>query len=75
MRATSFRLASVLVVLITSGTAFASPSPDVTNRRPLTVSESRAPQLAFLIRGGCPYNLDKECHRNRHGRMVCRCVS
>ena len=36
----------------------------------------RAPQrLALFIRGGCPYNLDKECHRNRKGKMVCRCVS
>lgn len=35
-----------------------------------------APQrLALFIRGGCPYNLDKECHRNRKDKMVCRCVS
>jgi len=75
MRPTSFHLASIFVVLLASGAAFGSPSPLSTGIRPLTPSESRAQQLALFIRGGCPYNLDKECHRNRHGRMVCRCVS
>jgi hypothetical protein len=29
-----------------------------------------------FIRGGCPYNLDKECDRLPNGRLVnCRCVS
>jgi hypothetical protein len=29
-----------------------------------------------FIRGGCPYNLDKICVRDRNGRLVhCRCAS
>jgi hypothetical protein len=29
----------------------------------------------WFIKGGCPYNLDKECHRGPRGRIICRCVS
>jgi hypothetical protein len=29
-----------------------------------------------FIRGGCPYNLDKICLRDRNGKLVhCRCAS
>lgn len=32
-------------------------------------------RFAILIRGGCPANLDKVCHRNRRGKMMCHCQS
>lgn len=33
-----------------------------------------ARQTKFILHG-CPYNLDKSCRRNRHGKWVCHCVS
>ena len=36
----------------------------------------RLAEKKVFIRGGCPYNLDKECIRDHKGRLVkCRCVS
>ena len=69
---------SVLVpaVILTCASAVAAP-PD---RSGPSASSDRlgGMQLArkVFIRGGCPYNLDKECDRLPNGRLVhCRCVS
>jgi hypothetical protein len=65
-RLSTFAPAALLVLAAT----FATPS----------VAAERAPATIFakkvFIRGGCPYNLDKECDRLPDGRLVhCRCVS
>jgi hypothetical protein len=46
--------------------------------QPAASTQGLAQMLArkIFIRGGCPYNLDKECERLPNGRLVhCRCVS
>jgi hypothetical protein len=64
-------------VLLLSGTAMAMPlstqdKPTTTNRAELSVPLREA---GIFIRGGCPYNLDKACVRNRRGKLICHCVS
>jgi hypothetical protein len=73
--ASRMSLLLIPAALLLSGTAMATPrsAQDTTT----TISDQAGvplEQLAVFIRGGCPYNLDKECHRKK-GKMVCRCVS
>ncbi len=62
-----------LILPFLTGPAMGAAVPDGSTSQPSTINVNQ--RVAFFIRGGCPYNLDKECHRNRRGRMVCRCVS
>ena len=57
-------------VLLALAATFATPS-FAAERAPATMLAKRV-----VTRGGCPYNLDKECDRLPNGRLVrCRCVS
>jgi len=73
------RLSSVLIpaVLLLSGTAMSMPLPalDQTITSNRAESSHRLHEARIFIRGGCPYNLDKVCDRNRAGKLVCHCVS
>ena len=64
----------VLAVLAVSPTAMAT-APSGKSVATTIPAASRAPAVAWFIPHGCPYNLDKECHINGRGKIVCRCVS
>ena len=74
------RLSSWLsvAVLLLSGAAVAV-SPAFAGGE--LIGDHAEPQVLFaakeiFIKGGCPYNLDKACIRDRRGKLVkCRCVS
>jgi hypothetical protein len=74
-------LATLLVpaVLLFGGHAMAASPGTPDNFTPRAHAQSPAQVLAdkkVFILHGCPYNLDKECYRNRYGKLVrCRCVS
>ena len=72
------RLSSVpIAAALLSGTAMSMPL----SAQDQTTADNRAPssrplhEARIFIRGGCPYNLDKVCDRNRAGKLVCHCVS
>jgi hypothetical protein len=75
------RLSSFLIpaVLLFAGTAMAMPPSAQGKMTTNDQAGSSLPQLAaseVVIRGGCPYNLDKICQRNKAGKVVhCRCAS
>jgi hypothetical protein len=70
------RLSSVLIpaVLLMSGTAMAASSSTQDKIAIASHAESFS-KVAWFIRGGCPYNLDKSCYRGKNGKAVCHCVS
>jgi hypothetical protein len=68
------RLSAVVIPFLLAGTAMAA-SPALQDNA-ITARQAGSPQhLALFIRGGCPYNLDKVCHRARNGKMICHCQS
>jgi hypothetical protein len=75
------RLSLLLIpaALLLAGTAMAMPPAPQGNATTITATADHGGaslrQFAVFIRGGCPYGLDKECHRNKNRKMVCRCVS
>ena len=71
------RLSILLPAVFLLGAA-AVAAPSVASSQPIAGEQHLAQMLArkVFIRGGCPYNLDKECDRLPNGRLVhCRCVS
>ena len=65
-------LSALVITALLAGTAMAaSPQGNATAAQP---SDSLQ-HLALFIRGGCPYNLDKVCHRAHNGKMICHCQS
>ena len=72
-----FRLSFVVSALFLAG-ASAMAAPSITRDSSAIAHRIDVMQFArkVFIRGGCPYNLDKECDRLPNGRLVhCRCVS
>jgi hypothetical protein len=72
-----FRLSFVVAAVFLAG-ASAMAAPSITHDASAVAHRIDLMQLArkVFIRGGCPYNLDKECDRLPDGRLVhCRCVS
>jgi hypothetical protein len=66
----------VSAVFLAGASAMATPS--ITQASSAVHHRIDVMQFArkVFIRGGCPYNLDKECDRLPNGRLVhCRCVS
>jgi len=72
-----FRLSLVVSAVFLAG-ASAIAAPSITHDSSAVDHRIDVMQFArkVFIRGGCPYNLDKECDRLPNGRLVhCRCVS
>ena len=72
-----FRLSLVVSAVFIAG-ASAMAAPSITTDSSAAGHRIDLMQFArkVFIRGGCPYNLDKECDRLPDGRLVhCRCVS
>jgi len=70
-------LAALLIpaILLVGGSAFAASSAG--QDRSSAIHQSFNQRLAtILIRGGCPYNLDKVCKGRRKGKLYgCHCQS
>ena len=69
-------LVTPAIAVLWAAAAIAAPAAD----RPTRDGQAGAPLVLaakeVFIRGGCPYNLDKICLRDRNGKLVhCRCQS
>lgn len=68
-------LLAVPIAFLLTGAAIANAPPTLETLATTARPSSTPQRLAILIKGGCPANLDKVCHRNRRGKMMCHCQS